>query len=1087
MALWRVSAVTPRIKGKNLCFDAAGASLFYSAGALVVCESVADRIQHFLTGHTAPVSALALASTGLLASGQEGPLPLIRFWDTHSLPLPVPRVDMHQDPSLFHERLTQLYTRKQQLLRAYRTLRAAHAELGSEAAYEAVMRSAACVLGANSLTKDKTCDAAAAAVRALAAQGHAVCIGSVVADVKTLSIIAFGPCTHRNNMLMAVVGADEHNRPIICVYDIAPLITRSSASPADAVAAAEAAPVLIARQVSEFPIHRLRFHPAPSDTCVLVSCGQSNIRFWRIKQGHLPAASVALGEHSRQNFLDFDFEAYYGEDDRTPKRLFASTASGALYQVSLTDRRLECVYQLHNGPIYTVSVNEGFCVTGSADGYLRVWPLDFSDYYLQALHPAPVVCCALSSDGLRVAAVTESGAVGTMDLATSAYSTLLRSHTGPIVAAAVAQTLPQVATASTDGTIRVWSVRGMEQLYEFQCSETEVCTAMLFHDHSTALAQGVYRLVCGFSSGVIRVVDVASTTTVVKLKQHAGPVTQLLLSPDGNWVYSLGYDGKLCIYDVNKHYQPARTCDTAALSSIYDANALAAAKASPHPNTTAAPGAARIPVAGIRPAARIPAPVLAGVKSSFYPATSPAMAAAVNAPTPAIFPGALAVASSAVVNGVPTTEQQLQLAPSMALSADGSLVAVTGEDAHSVMLLDAMRLTEIFRLNVGSRAVVKLVFDTYQEPACCSRKHAAAPAAEELFVFFSDAAFARYSIPDCTLLATSVPKTIPRAVPAPLDADRPAPASGLSVLAAGVGAGLDPRELQKMLVAHTNRAKKGLSNATISQPQQHGLTTSAATISLSTAQTALARDFDWLTEVFTAAAHFKLCHQALVVGRWVIIASTSGAHGALQVWSRDGRQAGGSVANGGGVSLSQSFTGPQPFTSALVHIPERHFASATASSSCHCDCRTCMHLHNPADTQALLGAEQADKGLLSTEIQLSRGTQAVMAVGGNAMFMYLVGVGAAEAEARREKVIMSQYEAIVNMKEAEASNDGFTDASGPSSGGHVTAAQRLRAKVDAAVLHTARQQASAAHLAGTSAAQQGLVRDGQIMASQANF
>jgi hypothetical protein len=74
-----------------------------------------------------------------------------------------------------------------------------------------------------------------------------------------------------------------------------------------------------------------------------------------------------------------------------------------------------------------------------------------------------------------------------------------------------------------------------------------------------------------------------------------------------------------------------------------------------------------------------------------------------------------------------------------------------------------------------------------------------------------------------------------------------------------------------------------------------------------------------------------------------------------------------------------------------------------------------MHLHNPADTQALLGAEQADKGLLSTEIQLSRGTQAVMAVGGNAMFMYLVGVGAAEAEARREKVIMSQYEAIVNM------------------------------------------------------------------------
>ena len=29
-------------------------------------------------------------------------------------------------------------------------------------------------------------------------------------------------------------------------------------------------------------------------------------------------------------------------------------------------------------------MNEAFCVTGSDDGYLRLWPLDFAQVYLEA-------------------------------------------------------------------------------------------------------------------------------------------------------------------------------------------------------------------------------------------------------------------------------------------------------------------------------------------------------------------------------------------------------------------------------------------------------------------------------------------------------------------------------------------------------------------------------------------------------------------------------------------------------------------------------------------------------------------------------
>ena len=34
--------------------------------------------------------------------------------------------------------------------------------------------------------------------------------------------------------------------------------------------------------------------------------------------------------------------------------------------------------------LISITVNEAFCVTGSDDGFLRLWPLDFKHVYLEA-------------------------------------------------------------------------------------------------------------------------------------------------------------------------------------------------------------------------------------------------------------------------------------------------------------------------------------------------------------------------------------------------------------------------------------------------------------------------------------------------------------------------------------------------------------------------------------------------------------------------------------------------------------------------------------------------------------------------------
>ena len=56
--------------------------------------------------------------------------------------------------------------------------------------------------------------------------------------------------------------------------------------------------------------------------------------------------------------------------------------------------------------INCMNVNEAFCVTGSDDGFLRLWPLTFREVYLEAEHEGPVTAVDISADGSRILAGT---------------------------------------------------------------------------------------------------------------------------------------------------------------------------------------------------------------------------------------------------------------------------------------------------------------------------------------------------------------------------------------------------------------------------------------------------------------------------------------------------------------------------------------------------------------------------------------------------------------------------------------------------------------------------------------------------------
>jgi hypothetical protein len=119
---------------------------------------------------------------------------------------------------------------------------------------------------------------------------------------------------------------------------------------------------------------------SPIDSSRLVSCGKENIRFWRVKDGSIRGSAVVLNHNARNTvFTSLDYEwgacavANYGDvnpisrENESLKRIFVASKHGMVFQVNYLTEALEATYRTNETAIYTIAVNEAFCVTGSED------------------------------------------------------------------------------------------------------------------------------------------------------------------------------------------------------------------------------------------------------------------------------------------------------------------------------------------------------------------------------------------------------------------------------------------------------------------------------------------------------------------------------------------------------------------------------------------------------------------------------------------------------------------------------------------------------------------------------------------------
>ncbi|XP_026973770.1 WD repeat-containing protein 90 isoform X3 [Sagmatias obliquidens] len=361
------------------------------------------------------------------------------------------------------------------------------------------------------------------------------CLSLFQSPVHTVCSLSFSD----SGEVLCGVGKDRHGRMTVVVWGTAQ-VGRGGES------------VILTKVHSDVDIQA--FEVAFFDETRMASCGRGSVRLWRLRGGGLRSCPVDLGEHHALEFTDLAFRQ--AQDGHI---LYVCSRSGHILEIDHQRMAVRCARRLlptqtpggplpqkqtfSSGPgiaISSLSISQAKCAMGSEDGYLRLWPLDFSSVLLEAEHEGPISSVCVSPDGLRVLSTTSSGHLGFLDILSREYSVLVRSHAAPVLALATESSRGQLATVSQDHTVRIWDLATLQQLYDFASPEEAPC-AVAFHPTQPTFF-------CGFSSGAVRSFSLETTEVLVEHRCHRGAITGLAASPDGSLLFSSCSRGSLAQY-----------------------------------------------------------------------------------------------------------------------------------------------------------------------------------------------------------------------------------------------------------------------------------------------------------------------------------------------------------------------------------------------------------------------------------------------------------------------------------------------------------------------------------------------------------
>ena len=333
---------------------------------------------------------------------------------------------------------------------------------------------------------------------------------------------------NKNSKYLCTVG-NEQNRVSIIIWNIENL---------------ENITVFI-RQAVPTHINTIKFSPFEEN--ILYSCGRENIKCWRIKNDHLNGKAIVLNQFARGNdFLCLDYNnTMFGDDFSNKGKVYVGSNGGCIFQVACSNQELEAVYKVQDSAILALAVNEAFCATGSRDGYLRIWPVDFSEFLIEAKHDTGVCAVDISYDAMDILCGTLGGSIGILNVQNKEYKTILRSPPNIVKQLILHPSGDYLFSIEGDNSVRIWDIEHKAEAFQFVSSkDPPICVA----------APKELFFACGFSSGILKIFDLEKTEVLYECKPFKSSLNNLLYIQDDKLLVTMSAQGNISIHDCSNNY-----------------------------------------------------------------------------------------------------------------------------------------------------------------------------------------------------------------------------------------------------------------------------------------------------------------------------------------------------------------------------------------------------------------------------------------------------------------------------------------------------------------------------------------------------
>ncbi|MBV6438122.1 MAG: WD40 repeat domain-containing protein [Phototrophicaceae bacterium] len=191
-------------------------------------------------------------------------------------------------------------------------------------------------------------------------------------------------------------------------------------------------------------------------------------------------------------------------------------------------------------------------------------------------HAGRVLAMTYSADGMWLASASSDGSVKVWNAADGTEALTLLGHDAPVGSVGFSDDGDRLITGSDDGSVRVWDREtGAELLVLVEGEPGSAAGAFSPDGHTTAV---------GGSDGRVLLVDAQTGAQIAEIGQHDGPLLNMAFNADGSLLASVSRE-RVTLYDVRTLQEIGRIAYVPAIAAIAlspDGMLLAAGEPSGH-------------------------------------------------------------------------------------------------------------------------------------------------------------------------------------------------------------------------------------------------------------------------------------------------------------------------------------------------------------------------------------------------------------------------------------------------------------------------------------------------------------------------